>query len=53
MLKEAGNIINDTLHNEIGKLRGHDVVITTIILNNSIQNTSPVIWDLFIPVQSQ
>ena len=42
MLREAGNVINDTIHEEVKRLNNHTTDLTSFNLEESI---NPLLWD--------
>ena len=45
ILREAGNILNVKLHDEIRRLKEHDIDLTTFNLTESIESTNRELWD--------
>ena len=45
MLREAGQIINELIHDEIRKLRGISINLTTFDIAQSITAINPELWD--------
>ena len=45
LLREAGNIVNDVIHNEIRRLKEKITDLTTFSLADSIQAINPLLWD--------
>ena len=45
LLREAGNILNDIIHNEIHRLKEKITDLTTFSLTDSIQAINPLLWD--------
>ena len=45
VIREAGIVLNDIIHQEISKLRDHTTDLTSFNLEESIKNTNPVLWE--------
>ena len=48
-LREAANILNDIVHNEIRKLKECDIDLTSFSLNGSVERTDRLLWDFINP----
>ena len=45
ILRDAGNIVNDILHDEIRRLKEECIDLITFNLKDSIANTNSLLWD--------
>ena len=52
LLREAGNTLNDIIHNEIRGSKRRSQTYTTFSLTESMQTINPLLWD-FVYVQGQ
>ena len=44
-VREASNIINDAIQNEIGNMKSSDMDLTTFNLRTCVANINPILWD--------
>lgn len=44
-MREASNIINDAIQNEIGNMKSSNMDLTTFNLRTCVANINPILWD--------